>query len=169
MLMVSSHHKTFLITFGDAMIIDFIPQMLVTWWTASLLWMEKKPKTAPVELKKGEYYAGIIVDQPYTASYHLVLIPGRPPRMTWQQSMDWAASIDADLPTRREQALLFANLRWLFQPEWHWSNMQNGDEDEYSWYQDFGNCYQGYYYKTKAGHARAVRRVPIASQSERTA
>ena len=63
------------------------------------------PETA-IDLKYGEHYAGIVIGKEGAKSYHLILVDGEVEKVTWQQALDWAKSIGAELPSRREQALL---------------------------------------------------------------
>ena len=41
--------------------------------------------------------------------------------VTWQAAVDWAKKQGHSLPTRAEQALLFANLKDQFEPRYYWS------------------------------------------------
>jgi hypothetical protein len=89
-------------------------------------------------------------------SHHLILLPGEAVDVTWQQAKDWAASVRGELPTRQEQALLYANVKREFQPRWHWSGEQCSDSD--AWGQGFSYGNQGDDNKSYEGRARAVRR-----------
>ena len=95
--------------------------------------------------------------------YDVTLLNAKPPkkRMTWQEAMDWAKSIGADLPTRKELALLFANLADEFEPEAYWSNEPNAGVASYAWSQYFSNGRQWLIPKDYELLAVAVRRVPI--------
>jgi hypothetical protein len=95
--------------------------------------------------------------------YDVTLLNAKPPkeRMTWQEAMDWAKSIGADLPTRKEQALLFANLADEFQRDAYWSNKPNAGTASYAWCQHFGNGRQWLSNKVNELLAVAVRRSPI--------
>jgi len=75
--------------------------------------------------------------------------------------MEWAKTIGVGLPNRREQALLYANLKEQFQEEWYWSCEQHASDASYAWVQDFGDGYQGHWGKDDDGRARAVRRLII--------
>jgi len=87
--------------------------------------------------------------------------------LAWQPALDWAAAISNadhpagsyDLPTRKEQALLFANAAEHFQAEWYWSNAQCSAV--YAWFQDFGNGGTYHGHKVNDCRVRAVRRLPI--------
>lgn len=115
----------------------------------------------PQSLKEGEHYAGIILGKNGKQSHHLILLPGEIENADWQKSLDWAKSVGGELPTRREQALLYANLKEQFKPEWHWSYEQPAAHPDYAWMQDFGNGLQNNDHKSDDGRARAVRRIKI--------
>ena len=111
-------------------------------------------------LAEGEIYVGAIGD---TAGdiYHVILLPGDNDAATWQAKMDWAKSIGGDLPTRVEQAMLWANHRDQFQKDWYWSNETHHTESGWAWYQDFDYGYQLSLRKLHELRARAVRRLVI--------
>lgn len=110
------------------------------------------------ELKPGELWAGIaFVDG--KPSHHLVLLPGKT-RANWKTALAWAEKQAGALPTRKEQALLFANLPGEFQQDWYWSGEPDASDSSYVWVQYFYG-YQGYNHVSYKHRARAVRRVPI--------
>lgn len=141
------------------------------WWPAAALTpigdtaSEPQPKATPhqfaiPELAPGERYAGIVIDldngQP---THHLVLLPAQPAeRLTWDEAMAWAASIGAELPTRQEAALLYANLKPAFEPEWHWTGEQYAGYASDAWLQVFND---GLQLNVDKGRVRAVRRFLI--------
>ena len=112
-------------------------------------------------LKPGEQYAGIILGKNGEADYHLILINGQANDVNWQQAKEFATKSGGELPTRREQSLLFANLKEQFDERWYWSGEQHASGSRYAWYQDFLDGYQDYDDKSIEGRARAVRRVSI--------
>jgi len=112
-------------------------------------------------LAAGEEYAGIIIGKNGDQDYHLILLPGEIERATWNKAMDWAKSGIGQLPTRREQSLLFANLREHFKAAWYWSSEQLASAAGFAWLQYFGHGYQDYDHKSYECRARAVRRLPI--------
>lgn len=63
---------------------------------------------------------------------------------------------DYYLPAKRENAVLFANVRELFEG-WHWSSTQCSAS--YAWLQSFAGGGQGAGSKYDTGRARAVRRL----------
>jgi hypothetical protein len=116
-----------------------------------------------ITLQPGEHYAGIIVGKEDEPSHHLILLPGEAESVTWKGSKDWAAEIGGELPTRREQSLLFANLHDQFQSAWYWSCEEHASDSACAWIQDFGSGYQGNDRKGSEFRARAVRRLPISA------
>ena len=110
-------------------------------------------------LQEGEIYAGLILGKDGAADYHLFLQPGAATGVTWQAAMDWAKKLGHSLPTRAEQALLYANLKDQFQPRWYWSSEQAGTS--HAWFQDFHGGNQYYDGRSYEGRARAVRRLEI--------
>jgi len=110
-------------------------------------------------LAEGETYVGAIGDQ-HGNVHHVILLPGDNDDASWQAQMDWAKSIGGDLPTRVEQAMLWANCRDQFQKDWYWSNEQH-QNPSYAWSQYFGSGNQSNYDTSAEVRARAVRRLPI--------
>ncbi|CAB3779240.1 hypothetical protein LMG28688_00775 [Paraburkholderia caffeinitolerans] len=109
-------------------------------------------------LAEGEVYVGVIGDKNGDL-HHVILLPGDNDDASWQSQMDWAKSIGGDLPTRVEQAMLWANHRDQFKMDWYWSN-QN-DEDGWAWCQHFTSGGQDYIDHGIELRARAVRRLSI--------
>jgi len=109
-------------------------------------------------LAEGEIYVGVTGDK-NGDSHHVILLPGDNDEATWQAQMDWAKLIGGDLPTRVEQAMLWANHRDQFRKEWYWSNEL--DEDGWAWFQVFGGGGQLYDLQDDEFRARAVRRLPL--------
>ncbi|ONC38486.1 hypothetical protein AQ916_06960 [Burkholderia pseudomallei] len=111
-------------------------------------------------LTEGEVYIGAIGDK-NGDFHHVILLPGDSGDATWQEQMDWAKSINGDLPTRVEQAMLWAHHRDLFKREWYWSNETHHRDSGYAWCQVFYFGRQFSTHKGAALRARAVRRLPI--------
>ena len=112
-------------------------------------------------LKEGEHYAGIILGKDGEADYQLILLPGEAIDINWENAKEWAAKQGGELPTRREQSLLFANLKEHFKPRWHWSCETHQEHTRYAWSQLFNDGIQDYSYKDYEHFARAVRRLVI--------
>ncbi|WP_019101463.1 hypothetical protein [Chromobacterium haemolyticum] len=111
------------------------------------------------ELQEGEKYAGLILVDG-KPSYHVVLLDGDV-RMVWEEALAWSAEQGGDLPSREEQALLYANLKSEFRPEWYWSNTQSSRYTAYG--QTFLSGHQYDDVKNDDLRARAVRRVLISN------
>jgi hypothetical protein len=110
---------------------------------------------------EGGIFAGLTT-RPDGTHHAVVLLPDAPEkRLTWKAAMAWAKKLKAELPTRPVGALLFANLKPQFVPEWHWTSDKL--DGSYAWSQLFkfgtqlstGNSYEG--------RARAVRLIPLVS------
>ena len=70
----------------------------------------------------------------------LELVEAKPEgSMTWEQAKAWAESLGARLPTRKEQALLFANLPEHFEQAYYWSCEQHAAYVDYAWLQVFSD------------------------------
>ncbi|WP_417252772.1 DUF1566 domain-containing protein [Castellaniella sp.] len=115
---------------------------------------------AYIELHPGERYAGIVLDDDGEPSHHLVQLPGDEEDLTHDDALAWAKGVGGDLPSRREQALLFANLRG-FQKAAYWSAETHAEDSSYAWCQYFsgGNQFNGL--KSAQLRAVAVRRLVI--------
>jgi hypothetical protein len=127
------------------------------------------PKQAPttieieedsIELAAGEHYAGAVLDANGQHMHHLVLMAAKAEQdMTWQAALEWAEAEGGVLPTRQEQALLFANCKPHLQPRWHWSCEEHENDASYAWFCYFFEGYFVYDLKSYEGSAVAVRRV----------
>ncbi|OFJ49997.1 hypothetical protein BA896_000350 [Janthinobacterium lividum] len=107
----------------------------------------------------GGIYAGISRGVDGAPNQRLVLLPGEAVDVDWEAACAFAASVGGELPTRAEQALLYANLKDQFQPCWYWSSEQAGPS--FAWSQNFDYGFQLNDYRSYEGRARAVRRLPI--------
>ena len=111
-----------------------------------------------IELAHGEHYAGAVLDEQGRAKHHLVLMAAKPDDdLDWQAAMDWAAAAGGALPTRQEQALLYANCKPHLEPRWHWSCETEGSS--FAWYCDFYYGGQLFNCRSAEGVAVAVRRL----------
>jgi len=114
-----------------------------------------------ISLKAGERYAGLILGKDGESSYHLILLDSHQSEINWTDALTWAKEQGGELPNRREQALLYANLKEEFEEAWYWSSEQHASYSSYAWCQDFDN---GLQYGNGTNHelrARAVRRLII--------
>ena len=110
-------------------------------------------------LNEGELYVGTLITP--NKREHIILLPGELDKANWKDSMAWAISLGGDLPSRPEQALMFANLPEAFKPRWYWSNKQDASVSDYAWTTSFIRGYQSGNDVTAELRARAVRRLPI--------
>jgi hypothetical protein len=115
---------------------------------------------AAIELRPGELYAGLLLGDDGNPSHHLVLLPDRAEEVTWDAAVEFARKAGGELPTRREQSLLFANLKDQFEAAWYWSGEQYEGNGSYAWNQIFHGGNQYGYHKSYEGRAVAVRRLP---------
>jgi len=112
------------------------------------------------DLAPGEHYAGTVLDANGQHMHHLVLMAAKPEGdLDWKAALDWAEEVGGALPTRQEQALLFANCKPHLQPRWHWSCEEHETDASYAWGCDFGYGNQTSRLKSFEGSAVAVRRV----------
>lgn len=114
-------------------------------------------------LAEGELWAGVLLNEDGTPSYHVILLPGEAARIGWNKAVEWAKEIGGELPTRREQSLLFANLKSQFKGERYWSGEQHAATSYFAWFQYFDDGSQNGLIKSFEARARAVRRLPIQS------
>lgn len=110
-------------------------------------------------LKEGEVYAGLILGQNDEPDHHLILLPGQASDIDWKSAGTWAKQQGGELPTRREQALLFANCKAEFEPRYYWSCEKL--DASYAWLQYFGLGYQNSFHIDFQFRARAVRRLVL--------
>lgn len=113
------------------------------------------------ELAQGEQYAGLILGKDGKADHHVVLLPGEAEDVSWSAAREWAMQNGGELPTRRELALLYANLREHFQRMWYWSSEPQELRSHLVWGQNFTSGIQTMYGRPFRGRAKAVRRLPI--------
>jgi hypothetical protein len=133
----------------------------------------KKQAKKPHSVKRigtewqGGIYAGIARGVNGASDHHLIVAQVGPEPLAWPAAKKWAEGLDCggsrdwSLPTRKEQALLFANVGDLFKPNWYWSGEQHASYPGYAWGQYFDNGYQSYGHEGSYGRARAVRRYKI--------
>lgn len=112
-------------------------------------------------LKDGEQYAGLILGKDGGPDHHVVLLPGEAQEVSWSAAREWASGIGGDLPSRRELALLYANLREQFQRVWYWSSEPQEPRSQLVWGQNFTSGIQTMYGRPFRGRARAVRRLVV--------
>lgn len=113
---------------------------------------------AAIKLNPGERYAGLVLGKDGASDYHLILLPGDVADLNWDDARKWAHEQGGDLPKRREQSLLYANLKEEFQGTWYWSGEAHERESGWAWYQRFDYGYQSSSRQYFELRARAVRR-----------
>lgn len=126
------------------------------------------PRIGQVWHGQGGIYAGMVRGDEGQPDYHLILAEHEPEdRMTWQAAMDYAATVEADgrkdftLPKRKEQAILFGNLKERFKEAWYWSGETHASYADAAWAQHFSDGSQYSAHKVSGNRARAVRRLVI--------
>ncbi|HEY0062498.1 MAG TPA: DUF1566 domain-containing protein, partial [Telluria sp.] len=102
-------------------------------------------------LRAGEVYAGIVLGQDGKPDHHLILLAPEATDVTWAKAKDFAKKAGGELPTRSEQALLYANLKKEFQPRWYWSCEQHAASSDCAWGQGFLNGLQYNYIQVVRG------------------
>ncbi|MEF3068101.1 DUF1566 domain-containing protein [Pandoraea apista] len=106
-------------------------------------------------LNDGEIYLCGIVDANGDIE-HTVIVAINNERGEWREQMDWAKALGADLMTRPEQAIAYANLKDRFEEAAYWSNEDDGDG--FAWFQYFSYGGQDYHRQITRLRAVAVRR-----------
>jgi len=112
-------------------------------------------------LKKGEQYAGIILGKNGQSDHHLILLPGQASDVTFAQAQEFATKAGGELPHRREQSLLYANLKEEFEDLWYWSGEQHAAHSDFAWFQHFYDGFQSDVHEGFKLRVRAVRRLII--------
>ncbi|MBB0034719.1 DUF1566 domain-containing protein [Ralstonia pickettii] len=114
-------------------------------------------------LAEGEVYLCGLVNAAGDVTHTILLPAEAEKRMSWPDAMEWAKSLNADLPTRAELVIAFEQHRSQFKEAAYWSNTPDADPEYagWAWCQYFG---YGYQYDRPQGRelrARAVRRLTI--------
>jgi hypothetical protein len=106
---------------------------------------------------------GVMAGQNDAMDYLLIDLGVEPEKdLTWSEAKTWAKSVGGELPTRREQSMMFGNRRTgQYQPRWYWSCEPYAGYEQYAWLQTFNYGFQYGDRKGDHGKARAVRRVPF--------
>ena len=105
-----------------------------------------------IALAAGERFAGAVLNEDGTLSHYLIKLPGEAVDVTFSAAGEWAAQQGGELPTRQEQALLYANLKAEFSANWYWSGEEK--DNGFAWYQLFNSGSQ--YYNDQHTELRAV-------------
>lgn len=111
---------------------------------------------APLE---GGSFQGILT-LPNGTHVAVVLLADKPAEeLNWTAAKQWAESVGGELPARPAAAMLFANAKDQFEPEWHWTSEAYGGS--YAWVQIFGYGDQFDDRVHDIHCARAVRMIPL--------
>ncbi|KGC15339.1 hypothetical protein DM48_311 [Burkholderia gladioli] len=111
-----------------------------------------------IPLAAGERVAGAILNNDGLVAHYVILLPGGADEVNWESAKKWAAERGGELPTRREQSLLFTNLRDEFESAWYWSAEVYESNSGWAWCQNFDYGYQDGGRQGDEFRARAVRR-----------
>ena len=106
---------------------------------------------------------GVVMGENDQPDYLLIDLGVEPENaVTWDEAKAWAKAVGGDLPTRREQAVMFGNRReGQYKARWYWSGEAHASEPSWAWGQLFLNGNQFLNHKDTRHRARAVRRVPF--------
>ena len=117
----------------------------------------------------GGLFAGLITRKDGT-HVAVILLPAKTEEcLTWDAATAWAAEAGGELPTRPIAALLYANAKGQFTPDWYWTadtlDVDTGEQRHAScaWYCSFYDGDQTSNRKSYEGLARAVRCIPVTA------
>ena len=114
-------------------------------------------------LVDGEIYLCGFVDANGDVTHTILLPEEAKKRLSWPDAMEWAKSLNADLPTRAELVIAFEKYRSQFKEAAYWSNTPDADPEYagWAWCQVFNDGSQLNYLQDFELRARAVRRLTI--------
>jgi hypothetical protein len=110
----------------------------------------------------GGIFVGVIT-QPDGTHSAVMLLPDRAKDLTWQAAKDWAANLNAQLPTRPMAALIFSNTQDRPQTGWHWTSEEVKEYASFAWFCGFFGGFQDSTRKSYEGSAVAVRLIHITA------
>jgi hypothetical protein len=108
----------------------------------------------------GGIFVGAIT-QPDGTHVAVALLPDQAKDVTWQAALQWAANLNAQLPTRTMAAMIIANTQHRPQSGWHWTCEEVKDDASSAWLCGILNGGQNGYLKSFEGAAVAVRLIHI--------
>lgn len=111
---------------------------------------------------EGGAFAGIVT-QPDGTHVAVVLLPDRGEYLEHPTAVAWAQEHGGQLPTSHIAALLFANVKPLLPPRWHWCPETEGASS--AWCCTFKDGTQTNLHKSFECSAVAVRLIPLAVAS----
>ena len=88
-------------------------------------------------------------------------MPGQITDADWAKARAWASEQEADLPSRIDMLVLFANLKPEFEDAAYWTNAPYERDSGSAWGQTFDLGLQYYWTPDFKLRARAVRRFSI--------
>lgn len=163
--------ETITVPLGDAQLIVPVPMLVRTFLKqyAEDLHQPHQNNPGTRRARIGErglsgIYAGIARGIDGADDYALEVLDESAGDITWPNALKWAEKIGGSLPTRKETALLFANVPELFERAYYWTCEQFESESSYAWSQSFYHGYQNYRHTYYQLRARAVRRLPLVIQ-----
>ena len=118
------------------------------------------PLKQPLE---GGTFCGVIT-LPDGKHYAAVLLADKPDAsLPWKKAAAWAEGLGngAVLPTRPVAAMLFANAKDQFEPEWHWTS--EAFDGSCAWTQYFNYGLQISHRESYEGRCRAVRLIQLTA------
>ena len=107
---------------------------------------------------EGGTFAGLTT-KPDGTHCAVVLLPVYGADLTWAKAKAWAKKQGGELPSRPVAALLFANVKSLLKPRWHWTSDEY--DASFAWGCGFSNGNQFNFPLSYAGSAVAVRQIPL--------
>ncbi len=120
-----------------------------------------QPHAPTVDPELVGIFAGVIT-LPDSTHHAVILLDDKPAdELTWKKAMNWAEKLGAQLPSRPIAAMLYANLKAQFTPEWHWTN--EAYDSSCAWVTGFGNGLQSIYGESAELRARAVRLIQLVA------
>jgi len=133
-------------------------EKLIEQFQAQTTVIEIKERT--IKLHPGEHYAGAVLDAEGNHMHDLILLPQRHgERVNWKAALEWAEEVGGALPTRQEQALIFANCKPHLEGVYHWSCEEYEGNASSAWGCNFSHGRQDDGHELTELSAVAVRRV----------
>ena len=112
-------------------------------------------------MEKSLIYAGIIIGKNGAKDQHIFLLSEQIKNVDWIFATEWAKSLDASLPNKREQILMLANMPEMFDDGWYWSEDQVNENSAQAFIRKTSGSYQISGSKLHKGRACAVLRVDV--------
>jgi hypothetical protein len=110
----------------------------------------------------GGIFVGVIT-QPDGTHSAVALLPDHAEDVTWQAAKDWAAGLNAQLPTRPMAALISTNTQDRPQEGWHWTGEEVKGFASFAWGCGFSSGGQFITHESYEGSAVAVRLIHITA------